>query len=571
MSKTKQFGLALVALLGIGTAAGCSGSAGSNDGSVDDGKGGSGGEGGEGGEGNRPSACNGIQGGGWAPIVRLTNRQYRNAVKDLFPGLSLPEVALPSEPVFHGLDNDANTQAPTPQFIEAYEKAANNIADAVLKSPGQLTTALGVNCSLTAAPSTCGPALVEALAARAFRRKPESAELSRLKTFFATSQQGADATTALRATLSRVLQSPQFLYRVEVGEAVEGHEDLRKLNSKEMAARLSLLLWESLPDAELTALADDGKLQDTDTLEAQVERLLQSPRSSKAMASFTQQWLGFSRLEKTSKDTKLFPNFNDQLKADLRASLEAYVEAVLNPKTGNMRRLLTDRRAFVNGNLAPLYGLSGITGANLREVELDKAQRSGLLTQAALLAALAKPQIDSPVLRGIYVRENLLCSPIPPPVGIDTTLPEPKPGEAPRTTRQLFEVSHGRPECASCHRYIDGIGFGFSHYDSLGRYRDRENDLLVDAGGELVDVSADLDGRFEGAVELSSRVAQSEAFAACLATNFFRFSLNRAETDADECARNQLTQSLMQSEGDMKSMIVALVKSDAFRYRRTAP
>jgi hypothetical protein len=184
------------------------------------------------------------------------------------------------------------------------------------------------------------------------------------------------------------------------------------------------------------------------------------------------------------------------------------------------------------------------------------------MTHAGLLALLAKPDRSSPIHRGLFVRETLLCQVPPPPPDI---VPEAPTVDDSQTTRQQFTQHSQDALCKGCHQLMDPIGFGFEHFDGLGRYRDQEWGLDIDASGELV--ATDVDGPYNGVVELAAKLGSSEQVKNCVATQWFRFGYGRAETEADTCAMDEIQAAFAAADYDIKELIVALTQTDAFRYR----
>jgi hypothetical protein len=196
--------------------------------------------------------------------------------------------------------------------------------------------------------------------------------------------------------------------------------------------------------------------------------------------------------------------------------------------------------------------------------------RIGLLTQPALMAMLAHSDQSGPVQRGVWVRERLLCLDVPPPPpNLNPVAPDPDPN---LTTRERFAVHTSATACASCHRMIDGTGFGFENYDQLGRYRTVENGIAVNASGEMVATGeASVDGPFTGVLELSQRLAVSERAQRCFSTNWYRYAMGRVETEADGCSLQDVQKKFAATGGQFKELLVALTLTEAFRYRPATP
>jgi len=222
---------------------------------------------------------------------------------------------------------------------------------------------------------------------------------------------------------------------------------------------------------------------------------------------------------------------------------------------------------MMNADVAAFYGVSGgPTGNGFVHVDLDPTERAGLLTQPSILAVTSHADETSPVLRGKFVRERLLCEPIaPPPPNVNVTPPSVDPGD---TTRQRFSQHETDPYCASCHHLMDPIGFGFEHYDPLGLWRDTDQGQPVDASGQISG-SKDADGTFDGAVSLAQRLATSDEVRACVVSQWFTYAHGRPAAAADTCSTGQLEAAFAAAHYDIKALLVALTQTDAFLYRNT--
>lgn len=229
--------------------------------------------------------------------------------------------------------------------------------------------------------------------------------------------------------------------------------------------------------------------------------------------------------------------------------------------------LLTEPTTFVDENLAPLYGVAAPKPGEWRKVDLDPSQRAGLLTQAGLLASLAHETSEAPILRGVWVLRNLLCESIaPPPASVDTSAVE-TPTGTPKTMRERLAEAHLSSACTSCHSIIDGVGLGFQAYDGIGKWRATEAGMPVDASGKIVD-GGDAKGAFVGAIELSQRLAKSAHAQACFTSKWYGYAVNRPASDGDACAVEDLSKAFVASGGDMKELLVSIIKSPAFRKHR---
>jgi len=496
-----------------------------------------------------------------APILRLTNREYRNTLADLFPGIDFDVAPLATDNKDNGFDTTGSAQSISASLIEGYHGQASRVASAVVANLAAFSTC----AAMTPPPSSCGAELVSTFAARAYRRPATTEELSRLTALFSSSEASWGFTKAVEVTIRAVLQSPAFLYRVELGRPAADQPDTTPLTGPELASRLSYLLWDSMPDATLMDAAGRGSLDTTDGVVTEARRLLAHPRARAAVATFQSQWLRFEKMDNLKKSAAAFPAFAPSTAQALADSAARYVDYLFWER-GTLAGFFTDTKAFVNRELAPIYGVSAPASSELSLVDVNPSQRAGLLTQAGLLAGFAHETADAPVLRGVLVLSRLLCDTPPPPPPGTPAAPEAKPGDAPMTTRQRLEVTHVKPECNGCHASIDGIGYAFSNYDAIGAWRDSDNGLPVNAAGVLTN-TLDLDGTFDGTVALGAKLAQSVQVKACVTEQWYRYALGVGEEQLNTCALKSTIEHFNASGNKLPELLVALVSSEAFRRR----
>jgi hypothetical protein len=519
--------------------------------------------------------CNGQVSPGKSPIRRLTRYEYNNTVRDLLGVVGEPANELPAEEEALGFANNASALNVSPLLAEKYMTLAESVSQLANSDPEALT-----GCSITTTPdeqSACIRTFIETFGKKAFRRPLTAQEISSFEQVYgAAAEVYFDAEdleeTAFREGVGMVLeaflQSPEFLYRVELGEGVtpfataEGLEVV-PLTSWEMASRLSFFLWGSMPDDELFSLADADRLTTKEQVASQARRMLADPRARDAVATFHQQWLDYDRVNNVTKDPELFPEWSPAIGALMREEMMTFVDHVVFDGPGDFGTLLTANYTFANSELAGLYGVTS-SGDGFERVDFEAEQHSGLLSMGAILAYNAHTNQTSPIHRGKLVREAFLCDTLaPPPPDLVFEVPEPSPDA---TTRERFAEHSSNPACSSCHRLMDPLGFGFENFDSLGRYRTSEsNGLPIDASGAIVD--SDIDGTFIGLRELSERLATSDEVKACYATMWFRFAYGRGETAEDACSLSNVESSFRSSGGNVRELLVALTQSDAFLYR----
>lgn len=501
---------------------------------------------------------------GGAPIRRMTRFEYNNAVRDLLGDATRPADSFVAEEEALGFNNQATALGVTQLLAEQYMEASESIAARAAKDLAKLLPCDPVKTGEDA----CAAQFVLAFGKKAFRRPLATAESSRLDQLYAWGKQEYGFSTGIELVIQAVLQSPRFLYRVEMGmpDPLKAQADVTALDSWEVAARLSFLLWSSIPDDELFAAAEAGALGDAAAIEEQARRMLEDPRARDAVANFHAQWLGLGRIDTISKDASVYPAYTPALRPLWEKETLSFLDhVVFDDAKGDVRTMLTAPYSMMNADLAAFYGVKGPKGAVFEQVSLDPQQRAGFLTQASLLAVNAKPNQSSPIHRGKFVRERLLCQTIaPPPNNVNIQPPEVDPTA---TTREKFSQHSTDPACAGCHELMDPIGFGFESYDGIGRFRATDHGLPVDATGEIT-ATRDSNGPFNGAIELAARLGESAEARECVATQWFRFGYGHGEEEADSCAMAQLQGAFRAAGYNVKELLVALTRTDAFRYRK---
>ena len=558
-----------IAIIGVGLCVpSCSGSVGgggANGGAAGDtSDGGSSGTGAGGTSTGAKCETPGVPTPGPAPLVRLSASEYRNTLRDLFPKMAMAAVDLtiPAEVQIEGFLNTAESQAPSPNVIEAFSTNAQSVAKLAAADLAKILPCTAANATDEA---TCGPKFIAAFGKQAFRRPLSADETTRFGSFLKDASAKWGFPVAVRMVTEAFLQAPSVLYRLETaGKTVSGTKAIA-LDNYEVASRLSYLLTDSMADAGLMSAAVAGKLATVDGVEEHARRLLKTDQARQAVASFHAQWLRFEKMDKLTKAADLYPAFNATMAANLKDATTRYVDRIFWDEGHTVQSLLTDNHAYVNKTLAPLYGASS-TSTDLVWSEVTSSQRSGILTQAGFMAGLAHERNDAPVLRGTFVLDRLLCQPPPSPRATVNTVLPPLTSASKQTTRQQLEASHSTPMCASCHKSIDGIGFGFGNFDALGQWRTKEFGLAVDASGEFVSTD-DLDGKFDGAADMGKKMAARPQVRACVASQWLGYALAVRRDDLDACMVSPLVKALESAKGDLRELVVALVKSDAFRHR----
>jgi hypothetical protein len=508
----------------------------------------------------KPQACGVSIQPGSAPIRRMNRFEYDNTVRDLLGDTTHPAADFGAEEEALGFNNNAANLVTSSALAEKYMVAAEGIAERATQT---MSSVLPCDPAVTGE-DACAQQFIDAFAKRAFRRPVTKDESDMLLGVYQAGRADADFRTGIEMVIEVALQSPAFLYRVEFGVAPAAGEQVVRLDGWETATRLSYFLWGSMPDPELFAAVEAGELATAAQIATQARRMLDAPRAREATGDFHQQWLHYDRIASVGKDATLFPSWSPAVGELMRAETSSFIEHVVFDDAGSLTALLTAPYSFMNKDLAAFYGVAGPASDTFERVDLDPTQRAGILTTGTLLTINAHSNQTSPVHRGKLVRERFFCATMPPPPkDVKIVVPEPTPGS---TARERFAEHSSNKACSGCHELMDGIGFGFENYDAVGRYRTQEDGKDIDATGAIA--KSDVDGDFDGAVEMSKKLAGSHQVETCYATQWFRYAYGRGESSDDACTLTSLGDQLAKSGGDIKELIVALTQTDAFLYRK---
>lgn len=406
-------------------------------------------------------------------------------------------------------------------------------------------------------------AIVQRFANRAFRRPAKSEEVDRLVRFVPMAmKQGDTFERGVQLALEAVLVSPNFLFRGELQPEPNNPKAVHPINDYALASRMSYFLWSTMPDAELFALAEKGKLRRN--LDAQVKRMLKDPRSRALVENFGGQWLQLRNLRIASPDAKTFPGYDDALRLAMQQETEAFFEHIVR-EDRPVLDFLNANYTFVNGRLAKHYGIGGVAGEKFQRVSLKGTGRAGVLTQGAILTLTSNPTRTSPVKRGKYVLENILGTPPPP---APPNVPELKEVKLTGTLRQRLEQHRENPTCASCHARMDPIGFGFENFDGIGAFRQKDEEFPIDPSGQLVSGES-----FNGATALAAMLAKRkrEEFVRCLSEKMLTYAIGRGPEFYDKCALDEIAKGVSKRGYRFSILIREIVQSVPFQQRRGEP
>ena len=404
-------------------------------------------------------------------------------------------------------------------------------------------------------------AIISGFVERSWRRPVDSDEVERfLAMFRAGIARGHNYESALKLVFKAALVSPHFLFLAEPEPDRIGDY---ALGAYPLASRLSYFLWASMPDDELIALADRGRLQDETVLRGQVWRMLHDPRARALGDLFAAQWLGIVELGSTIRpDPDLFPEFDDALSDSMHGETSRFFNRIVM-ENRSLIELIDADYTFVNEGLAKLYGLPNVRGGELRLIELAGGHRGGVLGMAAVLTATSHAVRTSPVLRGKWVLERLLGDHVPAPPPDVPPLPDEGASTAGQSLRSRLEAHRKQAECASCHSRMDPLGFGLENFDAIGRWREMESGMPIDARGELPSGE-----QFDGPGELKQILLQrKEKFARNLARKMLGYALGRSLNRYDECVVDRCVEAMQATDYRAFELFSEIVLSYPFRHR----
>ncbi len=507
---------------------------------------------------------------------RLTHRQYNNTVRDLLGDQTHPANQFPSEDYAHGFKNQAQAQSIPPLLAEAYGAAAEKLARNSFRGGDRNGV---VPCRpASVEDSECRGRFVRQFGLRTFRRPLSGVETTQYSRLFAQeAKRTSDFLQGARIVVEAMLQSPSFLFVAEAGPRDEQYPYA-------MASRLSFFLWDTTPDADLLAQAAAGKLNTREQVEVVARRMLSDPRARTSMEEFLAQWLRFDRVLTTIRDRRIYRDFNAELAAAMTEETRRLFSHLVWGDE-NFMEFFTAKFGFVSSDLAELYGFPAPEEEFARVDFPADTGRAGVLGQAMFQTVTSKPSDTSVTERGLFIRDHFLCQSVPPPPpGLNTTLP-PVSDEKPMTNRERLNMHITNPACASCHRLIDPIGFGFEQYDAIGRFREKHLLTIFPTRDEKmkglkteetkyelpIDVSAEVagiaDSSFSSPRELGRVLAENAVCQRCVVKQLFRYAMGRSETPADRATIEQAFERFRDSQFRFRELIISIVTSKPFLRR----
>ncbi len=500
-------------------------------------------------------------------VARLTHEQWENTVRDLLyladtTGLSENFRADPQASGY-SFDNNALTLEVDQALWSGYRIAAADVAELATADASILAAILPPDGGDNVARAD---QFIREFGRRAFRRPLDEAEVSLFMAQFnqadALYSDEAAFESGVRIVIETMLQSPDFLYRVETSEEVIG--DVIPLSDYEVAQRMSYFLWNTMPDDTLLDVADASGLSTADDVATEAWRMLADPRAGELIGRFNDQLFHIEKFETVAPSPTFFPDAPANLGISAVTEFRMFMNEMTLGREGTFADVLTSTETFVNADLAAIYDVPAPAGTEFELVQLDPTQRKGILTQVGFLAANASSVDPDPIHRGVFVSKDMLCTPIAAPP--DNVPPVPPPmGKSNRET--VAEHTSG-PSCAGCHNtLINPYGFAFENYDAVGAWRTMDREFAVDASGSVVVGSA---GAVDitNALDLIENMAASPEVHACYLQHLVEYANGRPAVPEDEDLVNRLAE-LSVGEASVQALIVELVTSKPFLSRAT--
>jgi len=408
----------------------------------------------------------------------------------------------------------------------------------------------------------CAKRIIANLARRAYRKPVSDGEMERLLGFYQQGRNAGNFDQGIESSLRFMLTDPKFVFRFEHDPANVAAGAAYRVSDLELASRLSFFLWSSLPDDQLLTVAAQGKLHEPAMLEGQVRRMLADSRSEAVVSNFAGQWLYLRNVRGANPNIEEFPDFDDNLREGFRKETDLFFDSMIH-EDRSVLDLLNANYTFVNERLARHYGIPDVYGSRFRRVTVTDDARRGLLGQGSFLLVTSYATRTSPVLRGKWILENVLGTPVPPPPPNVPALKENAPGEKPLTVRARLEEHRKNPACAVCHRIMDPVGFAFENFDAVGQWRDVDAGNPIDASGVLVDGS-----KVDGPVALRDAILKRpQTFAATMTEKMLTYALGRGLEYYDMPTVRGIVREMAQNDYHFSSLVLGIVKSAPFQMR----
>ena len=498
-------------------------------------------------------------------VRRLTQAQYKNSIRDIFGDQIVIAGSLEPDSALSGLLTVGASQTSISSWgVEQYERVSYKLTSQIFTNE-TIRNAL-VPCAPTPTfDENCAKSFISTVGQRLWRRPLTETELNSLVEISRNSTQVLGQLDAgLEFPLAMMLQSPNFLFRVELGETDPANASIRRYSNYEMAERMSYFLWNTTPDDDLLAAAGRGELVEDEGLAKQLDRMIESEQAKEGVNNFFTELYELHHLDDMTKDPTIFLHFSSELGEDLREETLSVIENHVFTQDADYRDLFITAKTFINRRLAALYEVRAPTREGFTEFTFTESDgRRGILGHGSLLSIHSHAVASSATLRGKFIRQTLLCGVVPPPpVNVDTSLPEPS-GNA-ITLRQRIGEHSANPACATCHLLMDPIGLGLENFDGIGRFRTKEE-------GAIIDPSGTLDGAdFANAWELADVIRNHPKLSECLVKNLYQYATGNVISRGEQGQVNALSQMFQNDKYRVKALIKNIMMSQGFRQTKEA-
>jgi hypothetical protein len=482
---------------------------------------------------------------------RLTRTEYDATLFDLLQDDTHSGFGKLPEDVNDPFDNDYTTQKVSQSLIESAETLASEAAQRAVAKPEVMAEI--VPCEPSGASDTaCLQDFIRTFGRRALRRPLTDAEIERYASLQEYAVEKDDFSIGVELVLTAMLQDVEFLYRIEVGEPVNGVPNVYRLNDFEVATRLSYFLWGTTPDDVLLDVAEQGGLSSPQAIQAVALEMMENPQARTRVNRFHALWLGYHQLPHPP-----------ELTGPMRAESDALIERIVFDEPGDYMDLFTSTETFIDQTLVDHYGLTS-SEAGESWVSYGDSGRQGILSHGSVLSSFGKFADTSPTQRGIFVRTRLMCDTIdPPPPNVVADAP---PEGDPDACKIEKYAQHTAGGCSGCHNQMDPIGFGLENYDKAGRYRatdDGNAACVIEGDGTITEL-----GAFNGPGELQDMLIESGMLEECMVKQVYRFAVGRRERADDDAELERVTQAFLDEGRAFDALLMGIVASDAFGYRK---
>ena len=420
------------------------------------------------------------------------------------------------------------------------------------------------------ADETCAVSIIERLARLAYRRPVSAEEVEGLMLLYRSGFELEGHAGGIELALQGILAGPDFLFRIEQNPADADKGKAYRITDLDLASRLSFFLWSSIPDNELLSLAEKSELHDPVILKQQTQRMLQDPRAEALIRNFGGQWLALRAIDLVDPQVAIFPEFDGELLYAMKKEIELWFANMFR-QNESVSAMLTSDYTFVNERLARHYGIQGVSGSRFRKVKVDDTLRRGMLGKAGILTITSYNNRTSPVVRGKWILENILAM-APPPPPANAFQPELKVADKSGkvlTMRESMEAHRTNPVCANCHKMMEPIGLALETFDAIGKFRTRYDDANaeVDASGLLFDGS-----KFNDTLEFRKEFLKySDRFVNTVTTKLYTYAMSRSVQYYDKPVIRDIVQKTAAENHTWSSLILGIVESKSFQYRRSEP